>query len=104
MQAREDALHRAMAKPSGFSEVPPPSNTGNATPAQLQVTIAKASANTNSIAKSPQPGEYKPLVAPASPFNAAKEAQLAELLQKYRADQITPEQYHAERAKILGTP
>jgi hypothetical protein len=42
------------------------------------------------------------LIAPAFPFNASKEAQLADLLSKYRADLITPEQYHAERAKIVA--
>ena len=104
VKAREDALNRAMGKSGGFSEVPPPSNTGNATPVQLQVAPTKASASANLSPKAPQPGEYKPLVAPPSPINAAKAAKLAELLEKYRADQITPDQYHAERAKILGTP
>jgi hypothetical protein len=29
---------------------------------------------------------------------------LDNLLAKYKADQITPEQYHSERAKIIGEP
>jgi hypothetical protein len=104
VQAREEALSQAMDEAGGFSKVPPPSNTGNATAAHLQVASAKASASTSSNAKPPHPGEYKPLVAPPSPLNAAKEAQLAELLRRYRADEISPEQYHTERAKIIGTP
>ena len=46
----------------------------------------------------------KPIVAPPLPISPAKEAQLQGLLEKYKADQITPEQYHAERAKILAEP
>lgn len=46
----------------------------------------------------------KPIVAPPLPISAARKAQLQELLEKYKADQITPEQYHTERAKILAQP
>ncbi len=48
--------------------------------------------------------EYKPLEAPPMPFSREKQDKLAELLRKYRADEITPEQYHAERALIIGNP
>jgi hypothetical protein len=44
----------------------------------------------------------KPLAGPPLPISAEKEQRLTELLQKYKADQITPEQYHTERAKILA--
>ena len=47
---------------------------------------------------------YKPLEAPALPISAVKQHRLAELLAKYKADQITPEEYHRERAKILAEP
>lgn len=43
-----------------------------------------------------------PLAVPASPVPATKEQQLAELLQRYKADEITPQEYHAERARILA--
>ena len=33
-----------------------------------------------------------------------KEQKLADLLRKYRNDEITPQQYHTERAKILAEP
>jgi hypothetical protein len=46
----------------------------------------------------------RPIEAPPLPISTAKEAQLRALLEKYKADQITPEQYHAERAKILAEP
>jgi hypothetical protein len=44
------------------------------------------------------------LQAPAAPVSQDKQQRLAELLRKYKADQLTPEQYHAERAKILESP
>ncbi len=43
-----------------------------------------------------------PMAGPALPISAEKQQQLQALLQRYKADQITPEQYQAERAKILG--
>jgi hypothetical protein len=46
----------------------------------------------------------QPILAPPLPISAAKEAQLQGLLQRYKTDQITPEQYHTERAKILAEP
>lgn len=45
---------------------------------------------------------FPAIEAPPSPVSPAKQQQLADLLNKYRADQITPEVYHAERAKILA--
>ena len=45
-----------------------------------------------------------PITAPPLPISPAKQAQLQGLLERYKADQITPEQYHAERAKILAQP
>jgi hypothetical protein len=47
---------------------------------------------------------YPPLQAPAPTVSADKEQRLQELLAKYRADQITPEAYHEQRAKILAEP
>ena len=46
----------------------------------------------------------KPIVAPALPITASKEDRLAALLMKYKADQISPEEYHTQRAAILAEP
>ena len=48
--------------------------------------------------------EMKPIVAPASPIAAAKEQRLQALLVKYKADQVSPEEYQRERAAILAEP
>lgn len=101
--AREAALASAIGKSTGFGEVPPASNVGNVTASHLQASPApKSSAATSTGASSPRPGQYQPLQAPASPLDAARQSQLAELLRRYRAEEITPEQYHTERAKIIG--
>ena len=47
---------------------------------------------------------YKPIAVPASPLTGTKEARLAALLQQYKADLITPEQYHTQRAAIIAEP
>jgi hypothetical protein len=44
----------------------------------------------------------KPLVAPALPVNTTQQAQLQALLQQYKADQISPEEYFKQREAILG--
>ncbi len=48
------------------------------------------------------PSGFAPLVGPALPVTASQQEQLNNLLQLYQTDQITPEQYHDQRAKILG--
>jgi flagellar biosynthesis GTPase FlhF len=47
---------------------------------------------------------FKPIEAPPLPISADKQQRLAELLRKYKVDELTPEQYHQERAKILAEP
>jgi hypothetical protein len=52
-----------------------------------------------------RPGtNFQPLEGPPLPISSEKQQRLGELLQRYRADQVTPEQYQAERAKILAGP
>ncbi len=58
--------------------------------------------------KAPKPPKAAPLTFPAMeapplPISMDKKQQLDALLERYKADQITPDQYQAERAKILGS-
>ena len=46
----------------------------------------------------------QPLAGPSSPIPFSKMQSLEALLQRYKLDQITPEQYHEQRAKILADP
>jgi len=47
---------------------------------------------------------FMPLEGPPLPISSEKHEKLNELLQRYKADQVTPEQYQTERAKILAGP
>lgn len=47
---------------------------------------------------------FPPLEGPPLPISSEKHQRLNELLERYRNDQVTPEQYQAERAKILAGP
>ena len=66
--------------------------------------IAPAAAPGSYPRPTPTPASFAPIAPPASPLPASKEARLAELLSQYKADTITPEKYHTERAKILAEP
>lgn len=66
---------------------------------------------TNAVAAQPAPQPPVvtvpgpvPIVAPALPISMTKEQRLQALLMLYKADQITPEQYHTRRAAILAEP
>jgi hypothetical protein len=60
---------------------------------------------TDKVSKAPKaPTTFHALQGPPTGLSAAKEQQLQKLLQEYRADLLTPEQYHAQRAKILAGP
>jgi hypothetical protein len=47
---------------------------------------------------------FAPMVAPPTSLFSSKEAQLADLTRRYKADQVTPEEYHKERAKLIAEP
>jgi hypothetical protein len=53
------------------------------------------------VATQPPPSTPPPAM---SATMTAKDQRLEALLQQYRADQITPQQYHEQRAKILAEP
>ena len=64
---------------------------------------AAASTTASRVPAATAPG-FKPITAPALPINMTKAGKLDWLLSQYKADQITPEQYHKQRAEILGQP
>lgn len=45
---------------------------------------------------------FPPIEGPPLPVSAAQQLRLAELLARYMADKVTPEEYQRERAKILS--
>ena len=55
--------------------------------------------------KSTTPPASYPGVTPApAPAMTSKQARLADLLNKYKMDQITPQEYFDQKAKILAEP
>ncbi len=74
---------------------------GSQQPREALVPVAPRTAS-----KKPRVGSlnFPPLEGPPIPISAEKDRRLQELLQRYKADQITPEQYHEARAKILSEP
>jgi hypothetical protein len=46
--------------------------------------------------------DFAPVVPPPPPVSPEQDAQLQALLEKYKANQISPEQYQNERAAIIG--
>jgi hypothetical protein len=77
--------------------VPPPAAVAKAEPAAQPVKTADVNFAGKDLG-------MKPMEAPALPISSSKEDQLQALLAKYKADQITPEEYHKQRAAILAQP
>jgi hypothetical protein len=50
------------------------------------------------------PPAATPIQAPDSPLSGSKQERLAELLARYKADAITAQEYHSQRAAILAEP
>jgi hypothetical protein len=73
-------------------------------PAPAPVVAAPPVVETKPAASNPSVSEMQPIVAPPLPISASKESQLQALLEKYKADQITPEEYQKQRAAILAQP
>jgi hypothetical protein len=76
--------------------------------AKAQETAGKSGAQpkADTLAKKPAKGAiaFPPIQPPPPGISADKDARLAELLRKYKADELTPEEYHQQRAKILSEP
>jgi hypothetical protein len=47
---------------------------------------------------------FPPIQGPPPAVSGDKAQRLAELLRKYKTEEITPEEYHQQRAKILSEP
>jgi hypothetical protein len=74
------------------------------TPAPQPPQKVEAEEQALKIANSSATGSIPPIQGPPVTISAAKQQELAALLARYKADKITPEEYHTERAKILAEP
>jgi len=71
---------------------------------QQAAAEAKANRKRGKAASFKTAPPFQPLQGPALPISADKQQRLNELLRKYQIDEITPEQYHQQRASILAEP
>src|SRR5262249_48659886 len=109
--------------PKETTVVIPPTQTENASQssaqdAAIQQAVAesqraaakKAAANRTTASNAqvrtarPQTVSMQPLQGPPTGLASSKEQRLNNLLEQYKSDNLTPEQYHAARAKILSEP
>jgi hypothetical protein len=80
-------------------------NAGQPTPVVKSLDTKSADVKwEQSAAAGVKSATFAPLPTAPSALSGSKEARLSELLNKYRADAISPEEYHKERAKILAEP
>ncbi len=73
--------------------MPAPSASGMGASEQAQSNVDEITAKELGL---------QPIQPPPPPVSAGQQEQLQELLQRYDANQITPEEYQAERAKIMA--
>jgi hypothetical protein len=99
------------AKPADTVRASQKSDSKAAAKAQAEKAATKTSQMTAKPVKTPAPvvvsgkkPDLNPTPAPALPIPLTKQEKLQSLLQKYKADQISPEEYHQQRASILAEP
>ena len=99
-------LRERMESGTAHSAVPVTIPSTTTTTTTAPITAEPVLSNTAVINSSttvvapPAPVVLEP--APALPISGSKSERLASLLLQYKADQITPQQYHEARAKILA--
>jgi 2-oxoglutarate dehydrogenase E2 component (dihydrolipoamide succinyltransferase) len=102
-KARE-AVRQAITEDVGPGPTADPGAIAKAREAVRQRTESINYADAASSAGNSTAFNFPPLEGPPLPISSEKQQQLRELLQRYKADQVTPEQYQTERAKILAAP
>ncbi|MEO7676262.1 MAG: hypothetical protein ABIV39_05805 [Verrucomicrobiota bacterium] len=71
--------------------------------APANVSTEKSNAVNAAVQSNSKPSKKPTPVVPV-PDASTKEGRLADLLRRYKADEITPHDYHLERAKIIAEP
>jgi hypothetical protein len=91
-----------IALPSPPPQEPPAFRTAqDQLPSSTQVVIPKRKAPRQPTVA---PSAFPPFDPVAPRVTGSKAEQLQRLLERYRADEVTPQQYHEQRARILAEP
>ncbi|HNQ73024.1 MAG TPA: hypothetical protein PKN95_05410 [Verrucomicrobiota bacterium] len=95
-----------------FADVP--AAPADETPAKLEEALRSAMAaqpvvppagpDRRVVSTQPSPRLTPAAALIPSPFSAAQQQKLDALLSRYKADQITPQEYHRQRAEIIAAP
>jgi len=111
--APQPVVHQPEVPPPAPAPTPAPAAAPSSTSTDRQ-TAEQAAQNQAKTKPATTKAPPKTTTAPAHPFrpiegpplniSAEKQQRLAELLRRYQADEVTPAQYHQERAKILAQP
>ncbi len=97
-----DTTAPAETKPAAAAQTEKPAEAKEAKPAEAS-TVSKTNAPAKKMTK-PEPVKFAPIAGPASPLSEDKQQRLKDLLDQYKNDKITAEEYHNQRAKILAGP
>ena len=107
IKAREDAAAKAQADADAKAKKLADKEAAKKHDAEVAAAEKQAKLNTDAAMKPPQQPvavTLPEMAAPPAPINTTKQQQLTDLLNKYRADQITPEEYQKQRADIMAQP
>ena len=107
-QAEVNVPTRAEASAPSGAESQASATADAQTQEQTQTRVVakpgKAGKSATKARSGTQRAAFKPIERPPLTISEDKAQRLSELLQRYRADQITPAQYQTERARILAEP
>jgi len=101
--ARAALMKQMNQQQTPSQQTPPAAPKAPAKPVAPAAIIMQTNAAAAEPATVAKPGPI-PIIAPDLPISMTKEQRLQALLALYKADQITPEQYHKQRAAILAEP
>jgi hypothetical protein len=102
-EAKAEAQKAAQAKKDAALAEKKRADAEAAAQSEANAKAAQAAKAQKAAAKAGDLG-LNPIEAPPLPISAAKQDQLQALLAKYKADQISPEEYQKQRAEILAEP
>ena len=103
-KAREALAHSLFEESAGTPATPATPATTMTAPPMTPMTPAAPTTPAANPPMKPVMASGPIGMAPPLPISAEKQQKLADLLAKYRADQVTPEEYQKERADILAAP
>jgi len=104
MQAEADAQVRAQTATQAKTQAETEAKSQTAMDAKKRAEAEKAAVSAAAVNYPGKEMGLKRIEAPDLPISASKAEKLHELLVRYKADQISAEEYHSQRAAVLAGP